>query len=72
MQHQSILCMPRPLPYKYKKCIKRELDAAVKAWDTYIPTALYPYRIKVHENNTYDLIDQNGELFRSCVNADRL
>ena len=32
-----------------------------------------PYIIyRVHENNTYDLIDQNGELFRSRINADRL
>ena len=32
-----------------------------------------PYIIyRVHENNTYDLIDQKGELFRSRVNAERL
>jgi RNase H-like domain found in reverse transcriptase/Reverse transcriptase (RNA-dependent DNA polymerase)/Integrase zinc binding domain/Integrase core domain/gag-polyprotein putative aspartyl protease/Retrotransposon gag protein len=32
-----------------------------------------PYIIyRVHENNTYDLIDQNGELFKSRVNVERL
>ena len=32
-----------------------------------------PYMIyRVHENNTYDLIDQSGEFFKSRVHADKL
>ena len=32
-----------------------------------------PYIIyRVHENNTYDLTDQNGEIFKSHVNAESL
>ena len=42
----------------------------LKILPPWLETSYIIYR--VHENNTYDLIDQNGETFKSRVNADRL